>query len=237
MIFHTIHICCERQTCADLRVFWILLPNTDNNRDCLNFQWFAGSYTGQVSWMTSALALNSVKDVYTSRTLQLSVGNSSEPLAAAFVETLKRTVTPFPAAQLSDHIVGGYWPSKQLTELEESSSQPTSGSVNVQLVANRGSKVYGGDCARLDLEYTQNLIAPAGEMSTELVRYPLLHCHQCCRFSRNIAEVTPKNFHLYYQTIIYRFKLLKKTSSILKKTSLIATSVSLCLEPNIDPSR
>ena len=41
---------------------------------------------------------------------------------------------------------------------------------------------------------------------------------QCCCFSRNIAQVTPKNIYFYYQKIyIYRIKVSKKINNLILK--------------------
>ena len=47
--------------------------------------------------------------------------------------------------------------------------------------------------------------------------------NQCCRFSRNIAQVTLINIYFYYRKYINRMKVSKYNNEILKKTSLIGT--------------
>ena len=48
--------------------------------------------------------------------------------------------------------------------------------------------------------------------------------HQCCRFSRNTAKVTPKIIYFYYQKIYLQDQSIQKINYlILKKTSLLNT--------------
>ena len=51
-----------------------------------------------------------------------------------------------------------------------------------------------------------------------------LATNQCCRFSRNTAQVTPKIIYFYYQKIYLHDQSIQKINNlILKKTSLLQT--------------